>query len=402
MSTTINFKVESFRKIPNPYKNEGPSVPQMYEAMMDVTQMPETLLQWMETNPRKQNINGKVGKKIKASLLTGDSNFHLLNRGLLLSAEEVKFNNYNNTMKVFLSDPECHGDVDGGHTLKVIMENKDSLEEGKQFVKIEILTGVESFFEDLAEARNTSTQVKDESIANLKDYFELIKKVVDDEPFKGRINYVENDDGDIDISDILALLYMFNIQQYPSMDSCPVTAYSSKKKCVDTYISQIEAVDNGDLAEEDCVYYKMKNIIPDIFALYDQLELNISKYYSEKNPGGRYGATTGVTTAKANKSGKIKPFTTKFYENETNYFTPKGFLYPIIGAFRALVSEEDGVYTWGGHNPFEIMDKIGPELVTTTIERSRQNGNNPNKTGKDSTLWQPLYMRVMMEKMLAN
>ena len=276
------------------------------------------------------------------------------------------------------------------------MENKDELEEGQQFVKVEILTGVESFFEDLAEARNTSTQVKDESIANLKDYFDLIKRVVADEPFKDRINYVENDDGDIDISDILALLFMFNIKLYPSMDSCPVTAYSSKKKCVDTYISEIEKIDDGTIAEEDSVYFKMRNIIPDIFALYDQLETKIGDYYLEKNPGGRYGATSGVTTAKDNK-----PFSTKFFENEIKYYSPKGFLYPIIGAFRALVCEEDGVYTWGDCDPFAIMDKIGPELVTTTIERSRQNGNNPNKTGKDATLWQPLYMRVMMEKMMA-
>lgn len=396
MSKTIIFPVESFRKIPNPYKTEGPSVPQMYEAMMDVTMMPAELLEWMETNPRKQNINGKVGKKIKNSLLTGDNNFHLLNRGLLISAEEVTFSNYDNTMKVFLSDPECHGDVDGGHTLRVIMENKDALEAGKQFVKVEILTGVESFFEDLAEARNTSTQVRDESIANLKDYFDLIKRVVDNEPFKDRINYVENDDGDIDISDILALLFMFNIKLYPSMDSCPVTAYSSKKKCVDTYINEIEMIDEGTLAEEDSVYFKMRNIIPDIFALYDQLETKINDYYLAKNPGGRYGSTSGVTTAKDGKT-----FHTKFYDNEIKYFSPKGFLYPIIGAFRALVCEKDGVYTWGGCDPFAVMDKIGPELVATTVERSRQNGNNPNKTGKDSTLWQPLYMRVMMEKMLS-
>ncbi len=397
MSKKITFTVESFRKIPNPYKAESASVPQMYEAIVDVTKMPGELLEWMETNPRKQNINGKVGKKIKASLLTGDNNFHLLNRGLLISAEEVEFSNYDNSMKVFFSDPECHGDVDGGHTLRVIMENKDALEEGQQFVKVEILTGVESFFEDLAEARNTSTQVKDESIANLKDYFDLIKRVVDNEPFKDRINYVENDDGDIDISDILALLFMFNIKLYPSMDSCPVTAYSSKKKCVDTYISEIGKIDDGALAEEDSVYFKMQNIIPDIFALYDQLESKIGDYYLVKNPGGRYGATTGVTTAKDNQT-----FTTKFFENEIKYYSPKGFLYPIIGAFRALVCEENGVYTWGDCDPFAILDKIGPELVATTVERSRQNGNNPNKTGKDSTLWQPLYMRVMMEKMMAN
>ena len=108
---------------------------------------------------------------------------------------------------------------------------------------------VESFFEDLAEARNTSTQVKEESIANLKDYFDIIKKAVDGETFKNNINYVENDDGDIDISDILALLFMFNIDAYPDMDNCPVSAYNGKKKCVDAYISARAAIENGTMKE---------------------------------------------------------------------------------------------------------------------------------------------------------
>lgn len=396
-TVVIEFEVESFRKIPNPYKEEGPSISQMYEAMCDVTKIPHELLDWMETNPRKQNINGRVGKKIRASLLSGEKNFHLLNRGLLLSAQDVTFNNYDNHMKVVFSDPECHGDVDGGHTLRIIVENKDEITPGQQYVKVEILTGVESFFEDLAEARNTSTQVKDESIANLKDYFDIIKDFASAESFRDRINYVENDDGDIDVSDILALMFMFNVKAYPGMDNCPISAYSGKKKCVDAYIAERERVENGEIDKEENVYYKMSGIIHDIFGLYDKLEQNIANYYTKKNPGGRYGATTGVSVSKGDKH-----FLTKFYENPTEYCTPKGFLYPILGAFRALVVEEDGRFTWGGVDPYSIMDKIGPELVATTVERSRQNGNNPNKTGKDTTLWQPLYMRVMMEKMLDN
>ena len=56
----LEIKVDSFRKIPNPYK-EGPgSASQMYAAMCDVKNVPEELLNWMETNPRKQNIRSGV------------------------------------------------------------------------------------------------------------------------------------------------------------------------------------------------------------------------------------------------------------------------------------------------------------------------------------------------------
>jgi len=192
---TMKFKVESFRKIPNPYKDEANKIPEMYVAICDVKNIPDNIP--MDTNPRKQNLKNSVAKKITRSL-TEEIDFHLLNRGLLISAKEVSFNNYDSVMTVVFEDPECHGDVDGGHTYKIILDHQDDLEHGKQFVKIEILTGVESIFQDLADARNTSTQVQDKSIAELRDYFELIKETITTEEFANRVYYMENDDGDID------------------------------------------------------------------------------------------------------------------------------------------------------------------------------------------------------------
>ena len=392
MRTEIEFNVCSFRKIPNPTKDGDAAISQMYTAICDVTQIPASLLEWMETNPRKQNINSSVAKKIKKSLLTG-TEFHLLNRGILLSAEEVKFNNYDNKMKIVFSDPEVHGDVDGGHTLRVILENQTDIEPNHQFVKLEILTGVEGIFEDLAEARNTSTQVKSESIANLKDYFELIKTTVAQESYSGNIKYVEKDDGDIDVSEMLAILNMFNIDVYEGLNNFPVISYSSKKRCVDSYISYSEKVESGVIQEAQNPYFKMKDIMLDIFKLYDQLESKMSDYYRAKNPSGKYGLTTGVVTAKDDKF-----FTSKFYGIHMQHSSPTGFLYPILGALRALVSEQDGKYVWK-KNPYDVLDKIGPELVTMTVERSRTNGNNPNKTGKESMTWQSLYMRALFEVM---
>ena len=65
--TELAIKVDSFRKIPSPYKAGQNSSSHMYTAICDVTELPEELLNWMETNPRKQNIRSGVAKKIKAS-----------------------------------------------------------------------------------------------------------------------------------------------------------------------------------------------------------------------------------------------------------------------------------------------------------------------------------------------
>lgn len=75
-----------------------------------------------------------------------------------------------------------------------------------------------------------------------------------------------------------------------------------------------------------------------------------------------------------------------------------GFIYPILGSLRALLEEKNGVYSWKC-NPYEVLEKIGPELVSITVERSRNSGNDPVKVGKDSVNWQTLYMRVMLTAM---
>lgn len=176
---TLTFKVKNFRKIPNPYLNspDGNSNANMYEAICDVKNLPDNIP--METNPREQNLKTNVAKKIKLSLLdTASANFYLLNRGILISAQDVKFSNYNNELTVVFDDPDVHGNVDGGHTYKTILKYRDELDPGQQFVKIEILTGIEDIFQSLAAARNTSVQVQDKSIAELENRFDIIKMLL--------------------------------------------------------------------------------------------------------------------------------------------------------------------------------------------------------------------------------
>ena len=50
-------------------------------------------------------------------------------------------------------------------------------------------------------------------------------------------------------------------------------------------------------------YVKMKYIIPDIFKLYDHLEKNMRKFYSNGVSNKKYGAITGVTARKDGKEG---------------------------------------------------------------------------------------------------
>jgi len=393
MRNEIIFKVKSFRRIPNPYYLSDEEVAkgaEMYYIVCDVKDVPKNIP--MDTNPREQKLTTAVAKKIRNSLINpGANNFYLLNRGMLLSAEKVAFNSKNETVSVLFSDTNVHGDIDGGHTYKIIQEYQSELEYGQQYVKIEILTGVEDMFQELASARNTSTQVQDKSIAELYNRFEIIKNAISNEPFSNEVFFEENAEGTIDVSDILALLNLFNIDRYPELNDYAIVSYNAKKQCIDYYIKQ--HIEKGNSLENP--YVKMSKIMVDIFKLYDKLEKCAREYYSGGVSGKKYGLVTGVIKRKEGRP----VFKTKFYKNNIDYITPNGFLLPIMGAFRALVQvDNDGYYCWK-KNPFEVMDKVGIDLMESTVDMSRTLGNNPNATGKNKQLWKNLYMCIAMETM---
>lgn len=388
---TLKFPVQSFRRIPNPYakSDNGDNGANMYMAICDVKLLPSDIP--MDTNPREQNLNTNVAKKIKNSLLdTSALDFYLLNRGMLLSAQKVQFNNYSNELTVVFSDPDVHGDVDGGHTYRTILENRDLLDPEQQYVKIEILTGIEDIFQSLAAARNTSVQVQDKSIAELENRFDIIKNALKEQPYMDRVYFKENDSGEIDVADILSILMMFNIDRFPDRETLPTISYSSKKKCIDLYI-QDHKKEYEKTGKNP--YVKMQDIMPDIFKLYDAIERNMGTFYRTKNKNGRYGAIKGVIVSKQDNELK-----SKFLGEPINEQSPNGFIYPILGAFRALVGERDGSYIWK-KDPFKILNQTGPELVESTVSMSRALGNNPQSTGKDANLWKTLYMTVAMAAM---
>ena len=183
---------------------------------------------------------------------------------------------------------------------------------------------------------------------------------------------------------------MFNIDRYNNMETFPIQSYSGKKSCIDNYIKAHKEF--GDSKENP--YVKMKPIMVNIFKLYDEIEKNMNQFYKKKNSSGRYGSVKGTITSKNGNTLK-----SKFYKNSMEVGSPTGFIYPILGAFRALVKENDqGEYYWC-KNPFQILEAIGPDLVETTIERSRTLGNNPQSVGKDNGNWKTLYMTVLLNSM---
>lgn len=382
----FEFKIDSGRVFT---ENKGKDNEQMHGIFrVDVQEVPEGI--WRETNLRERNFKTPVAKEIFRSLVeSSDDNFHLLNRGILWSAYKFEVFERNNEkyVRVYLKYRGLHGNVDGAHTEDLIIKYKSSIKYRKR-VTIEIVTGIESIFEALAAARNTSVQVQSKSKAELAKKFEYIKKAIKDKRYSKEIIYKENQDGTIDIDDLLAIFTMFNIDRFPeSSKKHPTVSYGRKSSCEKYFL---EAYDNEEKEDNPVKspYRKMIPIITDIIKLVDTVERDIPNIYT--NAGHRYSVIKGVAQAV-----KGKGYQRVYADGEefSNYSSPNGFIYPIVAAFRYLVKEENGQYSWK-KDPFSVFGEIGEDMVLSVIETHKSLGSNANATGKFIELWDALYNKV--------
>lgn len=379
ITKTMKVKQNSFRKLDDPFENGKSRKYIFYVKIDDVAEdIP------MATNPRDQDLKSNVASAIQESLLSNDGYFHLKNRGVVVSADSVHFNNAREEVTVTFSDELSHGDIDGGHTYKIVCLHKG---EGlDQYVQFEVMTGVEEIIEQLAEARNTSTQVDQKSLAELSQKFDPIKEGIDGMPFYKRISFKQNqvtldDDGKknkmIDARIVVAVINMFNPERY-SASVHPTQAYSTKEQMLDLYLENPEE------------YQKYTNIMPDIFDLYDAIECDFPEAYN--SAGNRYGRKKYSKYKDGKVIGK-----SKFLANDICYKVPEGLIYPTVAAFRALVclNESTGKYMWrNGKNPLDVWDSCKTDLSTKIMNFANSIGDNPNAVGKDANVWDLAYMTV--------
>jgi hypothetical protein len=341
----------------------------------------------MATNPRDQKLSSNVATAIRDSLESNDGNFHKKNRGVTLSAESCTYNNKTDMVTIVFADDSKHGDIDGGHTYKIACEHKGQGLD--QYVQFEVMTGVEDIIESLAEARNTSVQVDERSMAELREQFDPIKEGLEGMSFFKRIAFKQNQQAIdentnkklrmVDAREVVAIVSMFNVSQY-THTSHPITAYSSKAKVLELYLNNSEE------------YRKYVNIMPDIFDLYNAIEKDFPYAYIEN--GGRYGSKKYSGYKEGKKAGL-----SKFTLEELNYKVPDGLIYPTLAAFRSLVEYDENLekYKWKNDiDPITIWDKCKKDLTSQIMSFAAAIGDNPNTVGKDPNIWNLAYMTVQL------
>lgn len=383
-STLIKLPVVSFRRIVSPYEESGART---YIAVVNVKDIPEVFEDWRGLNPRDPKTTSGVAKKISDTLSDDPSSFFFRNRGITLIVEKTRFDNQNNIVELEMEDKEHNGLLDGGHTFRIIRNYVESLSEDEYpdfcaFVKIEVIEGVSDtdLVANIVEARNTSTQVKEQSLEELRKSYDAIHLALDNLPYGQKIAYKEyelSEDGspkDIDIKDILSYLVCFDAEAFDKTH--PIKAYSTRSSVVDHFKHNKDRI------------LKYVPLVPMILELRDHIYLELPKAWNKS--GGRFGALTGVVET-SNKP-RMEKVHLPFIRMDSTYRIPNGFIYPILASFRNLVRVSDDKCVWKT-DPIKFSNEIIEDLSKIVCKQAT-GFNNPNKLGKDEATWTMCYQAV--------
>ena len=380
-STTFPIPVFSLRRIETPY--ERAQGYKNYLAVIDARHLPD-LSDWRDINVRDAKLRGRVPTAIRKGFAENAEEFFFMNRGLVLAAQKVDYRETpsGKRMDLVMRDPSIHGLLDGGHTYRVVTDAVTELAEDDppRYVRVEIVTGFDrETISDVVEARNTSNQVRDESLANLREEFEPLKDVLREEPYFDQIAWSEYEELEtgkpkpIDVRDIISFLITFDTKNFSSTAQ-PLIAYKDKRACLRHF--QTHAKELGRL-------YPM---LPTILRLWDEIHSRWGAWYGEgreEDAGvrGRFGKLTAVVQSQ-------EPL--YFKGGTAKYRMPEAYKYPILSALRAALKPGRGAWLM---NPLDLLDQTGPQL-TTVVGNAIRATNNPNKVGKDVGTWSSCYLVV--------
>jgi hypothetical protein len=264
-----------------------------------------------------------------------------------------------------------------------------------QYVRFEVLLGVEDILGRVASARNFSKTLKPVSLASYEKKLDWLKQAV--HPYADQVRWSENGAGqnseNIDALELIQMLVAMNVGQFGPSDH-PVESYKNAGKCLD-YITD---------DDDKWGYKKLSPVALDIWSLYDTMRYKWWTLYNMKDEEtGKYGRGGSTREVKERKRGKAKLM---HYVTLGEHGDPsrgdkhveKGLAFPLLAGFRALLVEgPDGFYTWA-ENPIDFFEQHGQSLIRKIMDISDQRGNDPHTVGRDKTVYAQVYEWIENER----
>lgn len=386
---TLKATCLGFSRLPSPLDSRGIK---NYYAVIDADSV-FNLSAWRELNVREPKEFGRVPNLIRESLLRNEA-FSLINRGLTVSAKEVRYDNKTGTLEIDMEDKELHSLLDGGHTYLQLEKFQGTTEERQipqQFVRVEILTGLErDELVDVVAGRNTSNQVKEVSLDELQGAFKELKAVLAGQSYANAIAYSEyetmpgpNDKPipkPISVVEILKCLVCLDAENFNGERHPHQIATSDDKaiKHFRKYQPQLRP---------------LYVLLPSILQLWDTIYRDFVTAY---NQGGGKAGWIGGSGNRFFKELKKTQKTLYFIAETTKQSFADGLRLPILGGFRAALKRgRNGQYAWReGINPSRFFtDEVGTRL-TRVICQSLIDTQDVTRTTRTEGVWAHCYTEV--------
>lgn len=344
-----------------------------------------------DPNPRDAKPKTKTYLDIIDSLNSDDGTFHLKNHGIKIVAEDTIYNAHTKeltiTFKEGVDKKSSHGILDGGHTYEIITNHRNENIK-HQFVPITIYTGIpHEYIPELAAGLNNSTALTAVTKLNHQNNFEWIQKSLEGQPYADKVVYYQNDEGNIKVETIIALMTAVNIELFPLKgDAFPTMAYNSKQGCLMKF------------AENRTSYEKFDKILPELLQLYDYISESCYSNYNKKAKGNAGGLTIFNATNKPATIGGTRRKHKFDFSGESSFFRlEQGVNVAAFSTLRCFIRLKGGKFVWDRpvSDVKKAIDNVAAVLVKDSHDVYRE-VNNLSALGKSPNLWKLLLQTVRL------
>lgn len=333
----------------------------------------------LDANVREPDVaKSKPYKDMRATLEDHPEDFFENNLGISVIAKDVE---EIGNKKFKITFPSGTGILNGGHTQQAILDSQSEPNISKAIVKLVIR--VKNYdparIAQIASAQNSSTAVKEYSLAEKKGLFAEIKGKMDPNKEK-HISWWENKEvaagKGMEPTDLIAILNVFNFELYSSSYS------NSKKQPTQSSNGKATVFKNWENEENINSYKKIYPLINDILDLYELIKL---KFYD--------GSGMARLSIISDTKGKAKEL---IFGTETpTYEISKQMLYPLLASYRANIYYDaaNKQIGWFEDNK-KLFNKYNKELCGKLMTTFKANHNEVNHLAKDPTIWENLFVTL--------
>lgn len=440
-SVIITLRGCSFRPIPRPYEWDTRRC--RYEAYIEIGPYlievfnEQFWKKWNEVNPRDIRLSGSIPDAIRTTYYQFPDELDIISRGLLFLAKSVEYDRDAGTIKIHLDNPQVNGVPDGQHLAATVVDtlrreiasmkeaaeasddqaddvddDDDSVESKPAYLAAEIWTGLtRAEAARMADGRNTSKNVPPYSVLGLKGSFDDIKAHLKKEAPAGYVDLVafkphehcelSDDPGSsmfkpLSVVTMMQLEALLDIKNYDK-NNHPIVAYDSKNKIIRFW-------DPSNSQNRLSEYQSMLPVLVDVLFLNDAIRACVEEVYNAKKSNPRYWRKVLMYGAEAKRAGG-KPVRAVDVGSAKLWFldptgettaidTPQALIFPMISAFRCLLTKTGNSYSWVGKSPRKWSVELLKELVgdmSVSVASCMRRKKSIREIGRDHSLWCALY-----------